>query len=202
MGNDRIANGTGKAIVKTGGDSWFFLTADYAFGHSLEKDTSDVVKANGGKVLGQVRLQVLGQVRGQVLGQVRGQVGDQVLGQVSERGDVHVGGLPAGPATVAVGALGVDGDRVAGEDGLVLGLLQHRLTHDVPDQADLCICHGDAFLLRGLRGANLPHYFPNNSHHQLSRPGSPQQTKQQFPTNNETSHYTIYQCQQTTSPHK
>jgi len=50
-----LANGTGKAIVKTGGDSWFFLTADYAFGHSLEKDTADVVKANGGKVLGQVR---------------------------------------------------------------------------------------------------------------------------------------------------
>ena len=50
-----LANGTGKAIVKTGGDSWFFLTADYAFGHSLEKDTGDVVKANGGKVLGQVR---------------------------------------------------------------------------------------------------------------------------------------------------
>ncbi|MBK8063337.1 MAG: ABC transporter substrate-binding protein [Betaproteobacteria bacterium] len=50
-----LANGTGKAIVKTGGDTWFFLTADYAFGHSLEKDTGDVVKANGGKVLGQVR---------------------------------------------------------------------------------------------------------------------------------------------------
>lgn len=50
-----LANGTGKAIVKQGGDSWFFLTADYAFGHSLEKDTAEVVKANGGKVLGQVR---------------------------------------------------------------------------------------------------------------------------------------------------
>ncbi len=50
-----LANGTGRAIVKQGGDSWFFLTADYAFGHSLEKDTADVVKANGGKVLGQVR---------------------------------------------------------------------------------------------------------------------------------------------------
>ena len=50
-----LANGTGKAIVKTGGDTWFFLTADYAFGHSLEKDTGDVVRANGGKVLGQVR---------------------------------------------------------------------------------------------------------------------------------------------------
>jgi branched-chain amino acid transport system substrate-binding protein len=50
-----LANGTGKAVVKQGGDTWFFLTADYAFGHSLEKDTADVVKANGGKVLGQVR---------------------------------------------------------------------------------------------------------------------------------------------------
>jgi branched-chain amino acid transport system substrate-binding protein len=50
-----LANGTGKAVVKQGGDSWFFLTADYAFGHSLEKDTSDVVIANGGKVLGSVR---------------------------------------------------------------------------------------------------------------------------------------------------
>jgi len=50
-----LANGTGHAVVKQGGDTWFFLTADYAFGHSLEKDTSDVVKASGGKVLGAVR---------------------------------------------------------------------------------------------------------------------------------------------------
>ncbi|MGB8338238.1 MAG: ABC transporter substrate-binding protein [Burkholderiales bacterium] len=50
-----LANGTGKAVVKDGGDSWFFLTADYAFGHSLEKDVSEVVKTNGGKVLGGVR---------------------------------------------------------------------------------------------------------------------------------------------------
>ena len=47
-----LANGTGKAMVKTGGDTWFFLTADYAFGHALERDTSAVVTANGGKVLG------------------------------------------------------------------------------------------------------------------------------------------------------
>ncbi len=54
---DTVALGTvvGKAIVKDGGDSWFFLTADYAFGHSLEKDTGDVVKAAGGKVVGAVR---------------------------------------------------------------------------------------------------------------------------------------------------
>jgi branched-chain amino acid transport system substrate-binding protein len=50
-----LANGTGKALVKTGGDTWFFLTADYAFGHALERDTGDVVEKNGGKVLGKVR---------------------------------------------------------------------------------------------------------------------------------------------------
>ena len=50
-----LANGTGKAIVKTGGDTWFFLTADYAFGHALERDTTAVVEANGGKALGAVR---------------------------------------------------------------------------------------------------------------------------------------------------
>jgi len=50
-----LANGTGNAIVKTGGDSWFFLTADYAFGHALERDTAAVVEKNGGKVVGRVR---------------------------------------------------------------------------------------------------------------------------------------------------
>jgi branched-chain amino acid transport system substrate-binding protein len=50
-----LSNVVGKAIVKDGGDSWFFLTADYAFGHSLEKDTGEVVRANGGKVNGAVR---------------------------------------------------------------------------------------------------------------------------------------------------
>jgi branched-chain amino acid transport system substrate-binding protein len=50
-----LANGTGKALVKAGGDSWFFLTADYAFGHALERDTGAAVTAAGGKVLGQVR---------------------------------------------------------------------------------------------------------------------------------------------------
>jgi branched-chain amino acid transport system substrate-binding protein len=50
-----LANGTGSAIVKTGGNSWFFLTSDYAFGHALERDTEAVVLKNGGKVLGKVR---------------------------------------------------------------------------------------------------------------------------------------------------
>jgi branched-chain amino acid transport system substrate-binding protein len=50
-----LANGTGKALVKTGGNTWFFLTADYAFGQALERDTAAVVTAYGGKVLGAVR---------------------------------------------------------------------------------------------------------------------------------------------------
>ncbi len=50
-----LANGTGAAVVKTGGDTWFFLTADYAFGHALERDTTAVVEKFGGKVLGSVR---------------------------------------------------------------------------------------------------------------------------------------------------
>ena len=51
-----LANGTGSAIVKTGGDSWFFITADYAFGHALERDTAAVVAKYNGKVLGGVKV--------------------------------------------------------------------------------------------------------------------------------------------------
>ena len=50
-----LAHGTGQALVKSGGDTWFFLTADYAFGAALERDTTAVIKANGGKVLGGVK---------------------------------------------------------------------------------------------------------------------------------------------------
>ncbi len=51
-----LAHVTGGAVVKTGGDSWFFMTADYAFGHALERDTAAVVKESGGKVLGDVKV--------------------------------------------------------------------------------------------------------------------------------------------------
>jgi branched-chain amino acid transport system substrate-binding protein len=51
-----LAVGTGGALVEAGGNTWFFLTADYAFGYSLEKDTTDIVTAKGGKVLGSVRV--------------------------------------------------------------------------------------------------------------------------------------------------
>jgi branched-chain amino acid transport system substrate-binding protein len=50
-----LGNGTGSAIIKSGGDSWFFITADYAFGYALERDTESVVLKSGGKVLGKVR---------------------------------------------------------------------------------------------------------------------------------------------------
>jgi branched-chain amino acid transport system substrate-binding protein len=53
--NYALANGTGRAVIATGGDTWFFITADYAFGKDLEEQTSAVVKAQGGKVLGAVR---------------------------------------------------------------------------------------------------------------------------------------------------
>jgi branched-chain amino acid transport system substrate-binding protein len=51
-----LAHVTGSAVVKSGGDTWFFITADYAFGHALERDTADVVKAAGGKVVGDVNV--------------------------------------------------------------------------------------------------------------------------------------------------
>src|SRR5512139_4102388 len=53
--NWALANGTGREVVRQGGDTWFFVTADYIFGKSLEEDTSNVVKAAGGKVLGSAR---------------------------------------------------------------------------------------------------------------------------------------------------
>jgi branched-chain amino acid transport system substrate-binding protein len=51
-----LAVGTGGALTRAGGDTWFFLTADYAFGYALEKDTTDIVNSNGGKVVGSVRV--------------------------------------------------------------------------------------------------------------------------------------------------
>lgn len=50
-----LANGTGGAVTRSGGEKWFFLTADYAFGHSLEENTMEVVRENGGEVVGSVR---------------------------------------------------------------------------------------------------------------------------------------------------
>ena len=51
-----LAQTAGKAMIEQGGDTWFFITADYAFGHALERDTAAIVKANGGKVVGAVHI--------------------------------------------------------------------------------------------------------------------------------------------------
>ena len=81
-----LARGTGSAIVKRGGKNWYFLTADYAFGQSLEKDTTDVIKANGGKVLGSVK-HPLGAARFFVLPVAGAGSNAQILGLANAGGD-------------------------------------------------------------------------------------------------------------------
>ncbi|TIR33561.1 MAG: ABC transporter substrate-binding protein [Mesorhizobium sp.] len=81
-----LANGTGSAMVAQGGDSWFFVTADYAFGHALERDTSAVVEASGGKVLGAVRHPFPGQDFSSFLLQAQGS-GAKVVGLANAGGD-------------------------------------------------------------------------------------------------------------------
>jgi len=81
-----LANGTGSAIVKTGGDSWYFITADYAFGHALERDTMEVVKKNGGKVLGAVRAPINTQDFSSFLLQAQGSKA-KIIGLANAGGD-------------------------------------------------------------------------------------------------------------------
>jgi len=81
-----LARGTGGAIVKQGGKSWYFMTADYAFGQSLEKDTSDVVKAAGGKVMGSVKHPLSASDFSSFLLQAQSS-GAQILGLANAGGD-------------------------------------------------------------------------------------------------------------------
>jgi branched-chain amino acid transport system substrate-binding protein len=81
-----LANGTGNAIVKTGGNTWFFLTADYAFGHALERDTEAVVVKTGGKVLGKVRHPFPGQDFSSFLLQAQSS-GAKIIGLANAGGD-------------------------------------------------------------------------------------------------------------------
>jgi branched-chain amino acid transport system substrate-binding protein len=81
-----LANGTGNAIVKTGGNTWFFLTADYAFGHALERDTEAVVLKTGGKVLGKVRHPFPGQDFSSFLLQAQAS-GAKIIGLANAGGD-------------------------------------------------------------------------------------------------------------------
>jgi len=81
-----LARGTGGAIVKQGGKNWYFLTADYAFGQSLEKDTADVVKSAGGKVLGAVKHPLSASDFSSFLLQAQSS-GAQILGLANAGGD-------------------------------------------------------------------------------------------------------------------
>ena len=82
-----VASGTAKAMVKQGGKSWYFVTADYAFGHSLEKDAMDVVKASGGTVAGSVRHPFPGSDFSSFLLRAQGS-GAQVIGLANAGGDL------------------------------------------------------------------------------------------------------------------
>ncbi|WP_343733405.1 ABC transporter substrate-binding protein [Duganella sp.] len=81
-----LARGTGGAIVKQGGKNWYFMTADYAFGQSLEKDTAEVVKAGGGKVLGAVKHPLSASDFSSFLLQAQSS-GAQILGLANAGGD-------------------------------------------------------------------------------------------------------------------
>lgn len=81
-----MANGTGSAMVANGGDTWFFLTADYAFGHALERDTAAVVETAGGKVVGSVRTPFPGQDFSSFLLQAQAS-GAKVIGLANAGGD-------------------------------------------------------------------------------------------------------------------
>ena len=81
-----LANGTGGAMVKQGGDTWYFLTSDYAFGHALERDTSAAVKEAGGKVLGAVRHPLNNSDFSSFLLQAQGS-GAKVIGLANAGGD-------------------------------------------------------------------------------------------------------------------
>src|SRR3954447_1135243 len=81
-----LANGTGTALLKRGEDTWFFITADYAFGHALERDTAAVVTKNGGKVLGSVRTPFPASDFSSFLLQAQGS-GSKVIGLANAGGD-------------------------------------------------------------------------------------------------------------------
>jgi branched-chain amino acid transport system substrate-binding protein len=102
-----LAHGTGKAMVEQGQDTWFFITADYAFGHALERDTAAVVEASGGKVLGKVRHPFPGQDFSSFLLQAQGS-GAKVIGLANAGADTinaikqaHEFGITQGGQTLA-----------------------------------------------------------------------------------------------------
>src|SRR5690606_7126506 len=81
-----LANGTGSAVVKSGGKTWYFMTADYAFGHALERDVTAIVEADGGKVVGPFRHPLNTQDFSSFLLQAQGSKA-QIIGLANAGGD-------------------------------------------------------------------------------------------------------------------
>lgn len=81
-----LSRGTGKAVVDTGKKDWFFVTADYAFGHTLERDTTEVILANGGKVMGGVKHPISSQDFSSFMAQAQSS-GAQVIALANAGGD-------------------------------------------------------------------------------------------------------------------
>ncbi len=116
-----LAQGTGGAMVKAGGDSWFFLTADYAFGHALERDTAAVVTKNGGKVLGAVRTPFPGTDFSSFLLQAQGSRA-KVIGLANAGGDTINSIKQAGEFGIVAGGQKLAGLLVFVSDVHSLGL--------------------------------------------------------------------------------
>jgi len=116
-----LANGTANAIVKTGGKDWFFLTADYAFGHALERDTAAVVEKAGGKVVGKVRHPFPGQDFSSFLLQAQ-QSKAKIIGLANAGGDTINSIKQAGEFGIAAGGQNLAGLLVFITDVHALGL--------------------------------------------------------------------------------
>src|SRR5688572_15405955 len=116
-----LGQGTGGAMVKAGGDTWFFLTADYAFGHALERDTEAVVVKNGGKVLGKVRHPFPGQDFSSFLLQAQASKA-KVIGLANAGGDTINSIKQAGEFGIVAGGQKLAGLLVFSSDVQALGL--------------------------------------------------------------------------------
>ncbi len=116
-----LANGTGGAMVKRGGDSWFFLTADYAFGHALERDTTAVITKNGGKVIGSVKTPFPGTDFSSFLLQAQGSKA-KVIGLANAGGDTINSIKQAGEFGITQAGQSLAGLLVFATDVKALGL--------------------------------------------------------------------------------
>lgn len=116
-----LANSTGKAVVGSGGKSWFFMTADYAFGHALERDTASVVEKSGGTVLGKVRHPFPGTDFSSYLLQAQAS-GAQIIGLANAGGDTIVAVKQASEFGITAGGQKLAGLLVFISDVQALGL--------------------------------------------------------------------------------